>query len=699
MELHPNTLLRDRYRIEKQLGKGGMGAVYLAHDTVLDTKVAVKINQNPRPEGRDQFIQEARLLAALRHPNLPRVIDYFVIEENQFLVMDFVPGDDLGSIVSSDGMQSIDQVLSWAHQLGNALIYLHSQEPPVIHRDIKPANIKITPRGQAMLVDFGIAKSTDLTQETSTGARGLTPGYSPPEQYGTARTGHFSDQFGFAATLYNLLTNQKPVDAVERLLGQAVLTPIHLLNPTVPVPVQRAIERAMSIKPEDRYSSVAEFMDALGTPTVAKERLSPVQPAKTVLPTIQPFVSQDATRVGNTNPPPIMSSLPVPVQPKKRVLWLIPVILIALVVLAGGSWFLFSRLLTPQTPIQSPTADVALSVTLTLGALPTQTAQPSLTSTQAPTETDTPEPTATVTFTPEITSTATPVLESIGRGGLAAFASNEADGSTFQIWSMRVYKSAAGELIAADKSQLTNNPGNKYYPTWSPDGSQIVFSADSGDTENKLDLWVMDADGQNQRNILTIPGDETEAAWSPDGKWIAFTTNSRADGILQIMLVHPDGSGLRRLSTDRQEYAPEWSPRMDKLVYVLPSNDLRYLWVRDPQNDFVDANQDLMFGRLKYFTDPSWSPNGEWLAYTRVEGRTQDVFLTRIASYGLEIKRLTNSTFDSYPAWSSDSAWLLFQSNRDGNQEIYVMDIQGQQLTNLTNSETIAEIQPAWQVK
>jgi serine/threonine protein kinase len=696
MELHPNTLLRDRYRIEKQLGKGGMGAVYLAHDTVLDTKVAVKINQNPRPEGRDQFIQEARLLAALRHPNLPRVIDYFVIEENQFLVMDFVPGDDLGSIVSSDGMQSIDQVLSWAHQLGNALIYLHSQEPPVIHRDIKPANIKITPRGQAMLVDFGIAKSTDLTQETSTGARGLTPGYSPPEQYGTARTGHFSDQFGFAATLYNLLTNQKPVDAVERLLGQAVLTPIHLLNPTVPLTVQQAIERAMSIKPEDRFSSVAEFMDALGTPTVAKERLSPVQPAKTVLPTIQPVVSQDATRVGNINPPPV---IPVSVQPNKRALWLIPVILLALVVLAGGSWLLFSRLLTPQIPTQSPTADVALSVTLTLGALPTQTAQPSLTVTQAPTETDTPEPTATVTFTPEITSTATPVLESIGRDGLAAFASNEADGSTFQIWSMRVYKSETGELIAANKSQLTNNPGNKYYPAWSPDGGQIVFSADSGDSENKLDLWVMDDDGQNQRNILTIPGDETEAAWSPDGKWIAFTTNSRADGILQIMIVHPDGSGLRRLSTDRQEYAPEWSPRMDKLVYVLPSNDLRYLWVRDPQNDFVDANQDLMFGRLKYFTDPSWSPNGEWLAYTRVEGRTQDVFLTRIASYGLEIKRLTNSTFDSYPAWSSDSAWLLFQSNRDGNQEIYVMDIQGQQLTNLTKSDTIAEIQPAWQVK
>ena len=195
MDLQHNTFLRDRYRILEQLGKGGMGAVYLAQDTVLQTNVAVKINQNPRLEGREQFLQEARLLPALRHSNLPRVIDYFVIEESQFLVMDYVPGDDLGSIVKREGMQPLDKVLHWTRQLGMALQYLHSQTPPVIHRDIKPANIKITPRGEVMLVDFGIAKSADVSQETSTGARGLTPGYSPPEQYGSARTGSYSDQY------------------------------------------------------------------------------------------------------------------------------------------------------------------------------------------------------------------------------------------------------------------------------------------------------------------------------------------------------------------------------------------------------------------------------------------------------------------------------------------------------------------------
>jgi serine/threonine-protein kinase len=102
--------------------------------------------------------------------------------------MDYVPGEDLGSLIKREGAQSLKTVLNWASQLGNALTYLHQQTPPVIHRDIKPANIKLTPSGNVMLVDFGIAKAVESSQETSTGARGMTPGYSPPEQYGTART-------------------------------------------------------------------------------------------------------------------------------------------------------------------------------------------------------------------------------------------------------------------------------------------------------------------------------------------------------------------------------------------------------------------------------------------------------------------------------------------------------------------------------
>lgn len=717
MDLELNTFLRDRYRIEKQLGKGGMGAVYLALDTVLQTKVAVKINQNPREEGREQFLQEARLLAALRHPNLPRVIDYFVIEDSQYLVMDFIPGDDLGTIVKRDGKQDVDKVISWARQLGKALNYLHTQEPPVIHRDIKPGNIKITPRGEVILVDFGIAKSAEATQETSTGARGLTPGYSPPEQYGSGRTGHYSDQFGLAATLYNVLTNEKPVDAVERLLGQATLKPIHELNPNVPPHIEQTIEKAMSIKPEDRYPSILDFVQALGKSSASTPDDTLIGVGKFPAVTKPADIPADSTRVAVSKPPtgpvshPISGppsspvsgpppsypiSQPVP-QKKSKLIWLIPVVLIlGLVVVGGGGWFIWNNFIADQTTPTIP-AVVEVEDTATSVAVIVDTEIPTATFTLEPTPTETLEPTA--TDIPEPTAAPTLALPTIGRGGLVAYVSNAADGETYQLYTMLVYQQADGTLIAGDQTQLTTNPGNKSYPNWSPDGSKIIFSAETSDTVNKIDLYIINVDGSNLSNILVNPGNETEAAWSPDGEWIVFTTDNRSDGLKQLMIVKPDGTELRRLSSDKQEFSPEWSPKMDRLVYVLPSSNLRYLWMRDPQNDFVDLDRDMFFMRLTYIGDPAWSPDAAWLAYTNIQGRTQDVYLTRVQSFGMEVKRLTNTTFDSYPAWSPDSTWLLFQSNRDTNMEIYIMDRDGQNQTNLTLSPDSDEMHPAWQLK
>ncbi len=717
MDLELNTFLRDRYRIEKQLGKGGMGAVYLALDTVLQTKVAVKINQNPREEGREQFLQEARLLAALRHPNLPRVIDYFVIEDSQYLVMDFIPGDDLGTIVKRDGKQDVDNVISWARQLGKALSYLHSQEPPVIHRDIKPGNIKITPKGEVILVDFGIAKSSDATQETSTGAKGLTPGYSPPEQYGSGRTGHYSDQFGLAATLYNVLTNEKPVDAVERLLGQATLKPIHDLNPEVPPHVEQVIEKALSIKPEDRYSSILEFVQELGKSSTPSPDETLIGVGKLPTVTKPADVPADSTRVSVSKPPsgpvshPISGPISGPVsgpppsypisQPapsqKSKLIWLIPVILIlGLVVVVGGGWFVWNNFIANRT---TPTVPAVVQVE------DTTTSAPVIVDTEAPTATFTLEPLPTETLVPTATDipepTAEPTLSipAIGRGGMVAYVSNAADGETFQLYTMRVFQQPDGTLLAGEQTQLTTNPGNKSYPNWSPDGTKIIFSAETSDTVNKIDLYTINVDGSNLSNILVNPGNETEAAWSPDGEWIVFTTDNRSDGLKQLMIVKPNGTELRRLSSDKQEFSPEWSPKMDRLVYVLPSSSLRYLWMRDPQNDFVDLDRDMFFMRLTYIGDPAWSPDALWIAYTNVQGRTQDVYLTRVQSFGMEVKRLTNTTFDSYPAWSGDSAWILFQSNRDTNMEIYIMDIDGQNQTNLTLSPDSDEMQPAWQLQ
>ena len=184
--LAPNAILQDRYRVIRQLGKGGMGAVYEAVDLRLDAIVALKETFSVDQRLRRQFEQEARLLAGLNHPALPRVSDYFTEGDRAFLVMQFIAGADLAAIMSQQpGPFPLTQVIAWADQLLDALIYLHTRDRQIIHRDIKPHNLKVTANGQIALLDFGLAKTqtTDLSgSNSSTSIFGYTRRYSPLEQ-------------------------------------------------------------------------------------------------------------------------------------------------------------------------------------------------------------------------------------------------------------------------------------------------------------------------------------------------------------------------------------------------------------------------------------------------------------------------------------------------------------------------------------
>ena len=200
MPLQTGQVLEQRYRIEALLGQGGMGAVYRAIDLKFNTPVALKENLTVTPDSQRQFTREAGLLHQLRHPNLPRVTDHFTIAgQGQYLVMDYVEGEDLKGLLRRQGPLPEPRALNWICQVLDALEYLHSRQ--VIHRDVKPANVKITPQGQVFLVDFGLAKVYDPGQETTIGARGATPGYAPPEQYGQGRTDARSDVYSAGATL------------------------------------------------------------------------------------------------------------------------------------------------------------------------------------------------------------------------------------------------------------------------------------------------------------------------------------------------------------------------------------------------------------------------------------------------------------------------------------------------------------------
>src|SRR3970282_2234665 len=158
-------------------------------------------------------------------------------------------------------------VLQWTAQICSALDYLHSRQPPVFHRDVKPANIKITHTGEAVLVDFGIAKALAAGQTTSTGAKGVTPGFAPPEQYDLGQTDQRSDVYALGATLYHLLTHHHPPDSVDRLLDMVRLISPDVLRSDLSPNVSAAILRAMEVGQEARFATLAEFGGARAEPS------------------------------------------------------------------------------------------------------------------------------------------------------------------------------------------------------------------------------------------------------------------------------------------------------------------------------------------------------------------------------------------------------------------------------------------------
>lgn len=269
--LTAETILQGRYRIVRQLGQGGMGAVYEAIDLRLDTTVALKETLFNEERLRKQFEREARLLARLHHPALPRVSDHFSEGDGQFLVMQFIPGDDLSEMVNRKrGPFPADQVLTWADQLLDALDYLHTQDPQIVHRDIKPQNLKLTSRGQIILLDFGLAKGQagDISRLTSTASIfGYTPNYAPLEQIQGLGTDTRSDLYSLAATLYHLMTGVKPPDALTRAAavvnGQPdPLTPASVANPVVAPEIAAVLAKGMAQNREQRYATAADMRRA-----------------------------------------------------------------------------------------------------------------------------------------------------------------------------------------------------------------------------------------------------------------------------------------------------------------------------------------------------------------------------------------------------------------------------------------------------
>ena len=308
--------------VERLLGKGGFGAVYLVRDRHVRQRLfALKEVIDPSRRDRERFIFEAEVLKRLNHRALPHVYQVFEHEKFRrvYMLMDYIEGRDLEVLLAEQPGQrfSLPLALALMTPIVDALIYLHSQNPPIVHRDIKPANIIMqTKDGEAVLVDFGLAKEYVVDSTTNVIRHG-SPGYAAPEQYGSG-TNPRTDIYGLGATLYTLLTSRVPIDAITRATaskGIDPLTPAHLVAPDVSWAVAMALEQAMNISSEDRFATVEEFWQALTSPAPKQQ----VQP--TLLPsfnTPQPLTVPEQELERMTTAPPSLQHPPRTSRLRKR---------------------------------------------------------------------------------------------------------------------------------------------------------------------------------------------------------------------------------------------------------------------------------------------------------------------------------------------------------------------------------------------
>jgi eukaryotic-like serine/threonine-protein kinase len=446
MPLATGQVLQQRYRIVAALGRGGMGAVYRGWDLRLSVSVAIK-EMTPQPgldeqmlvELRQQFQQEATVLARLNHPHLVRVTDFFEEGGNAYLVMDFVEGESLARLIEQNRALPEARVLAWADQLLDALAFCHARG--VFHRDVKPQNVIIAPDGRATLVDFGLVKLWNpYDPHTRTAMRGMgTPQYAPPEQYdtGAGHTDARSDIYSLGATLYHALVGQAPPTATQRIVNPGTLMPVRIASPNVSAQTEAALMRAMELQPEARFRSAVDMRRAL---------LSAAPPAGATLGTAPAYLAPSGAPVTPPGPPraaggraPFPPARTTAGEKRSGSPWLLILLIggaVALVALLigltlGARWLLGTRptgteglattptaaTLAPTPSLETPTraAPITDTPTATKAAptptlepsatttAPTATPTPSRTPTGVPTDTDTPTPTPTPTETPSPT--------------------------------------------------------------------------------------------------------------------------------------------------------------------------------------------------------------------------------------------------------------------------------------------------------
>ncbi len=663
MTLSEGQLLQGRYQIEQSVARGGYGAVYRAFDTTLNRICAVKENLALGPQAESRFAQEAQLLARLHHPNMPRVIDHFLVpERGQYLVMDYVEGRNLQEILRHR-LRPLgqDEALAIIYQVCAVLSYLHNQSPPIVHRDVKPQNIIVTPSGPAMLVDFGTSKvvyeEAGPGAETLMGLRGITPGFAAPEQYGMAPTDARCDVYSTGATLYALLTGHAPVDALLRLTDKLALPPIRQFNGAVSPAIEQVVLKALEPSVTQRLPSIDLLLEELHAAQASAPR---------------------------DNRPRSQWSIVLAVAGAALV-----------VVLAAGMLRLLRE--NPGAPAPSGLAGVsAASATATLHATPTAlvaatqgAAQivmppagsnlPTAPTSTAPTSTALPPTALTNPTAPSAPQAVVPAFPTpFGGGGDIIYDAGQ-DGSR------DIYRMGPDGSHVVD---LTSDATDDWIGSLlSSDGRFLLYSSKR---DGNWDIYAQDLEQGQVLRLTDDPAEDHDPAWSPTGERILFHSN-RGDGIWRIYSMQASGSDLRLLTHDpRGSWAGAWSPDGSKIAFSAnyPQPGDIYVMNADGSNAINLTNSPA------HESAAHWAPDGAHIAFYSDRDGNREIYM--MDADGSNPIRLTdNPAIDITPNWSPDGKHIVFASDRQGNMDLYMLELATGAVKQLTNGP-LAEGSPTW---
>lgn len=643
MSLSAGQILQGRYQVVRTLGMGGMGAVYLAADQRLNGKwTAIKemsdaaiVDPLQKQQAIAAFHQEAQMLARLDHPNIPKILDFFTENNNHYIAMEFVQGETLEAFLQRRGMVCNEQpVRDWALQLCDVLAHLHGQTPPVIFRDLKPGNIMLTPAGQLKLIDFGIARLFKIGRSGDTLIMG-TPGYAAPEQYGRGQTDAWSDIYSLGVLLHHLLTLHDPAQT------PFALRPVRQLNPAVSAQMAHIISRSTEVPPAARYQSVAELRQDLTSASVSTQ---------------VPTISLSPRRI------PAWSGI------------LAAAFLLLVGVLLGGG--LLGRptpaptapppttsrgVAAPSVPTATPAShETVAPMPRTESGAQTSDAVPVAATILVPSSTpappDTATPLSTSTFTPKLSPTSSPISAPGYPQGLIAYSSGS-EGA----WQIMVY-----DPVSSDSWLQPGLPPNSGVPSFSPDGQRMALRSKA---TGHWQLYTINLDGSDLRQITAGAYDNTEVSWSPDGRQVAFV--STRDGNKEIYSMDSDGGNQRRLTVNSgHDDDPNWSPNGRWLVFEsVRGSRLDIYRMRSDGSEVVRLTSG---GRSN--TTPAWSPDGRWIAFERKDGDIDNIWV--MDREGGNLRQLTfEGKINWRPAWSPDTQEIAFTSDRDGTTAIWVMPL------------------------